>query len=401
MLKTERDEKGMINQSYFKNSEIMTFEKLSTPFYYYDLALLHKTLVKLIEAANKHNYMVHYAIKANANDRILNLIKSFGLGVDCVSGNEILKAINSGFETKKIVFAGVGKTDQEIRIALKNNIFCMNCESIQEVFIIDRIAKEMGIIASIAFRINPNIDACSHPYITTGINITKFGLSMEDVKWLLNKKKFLSNIHLIGIHFHIGSQITELSIFKDLCKKANDILKWFTENNLKIDHINMGGGLGVDYENPANNLSDFFSFFAVFKKTLKVCPEQQVHFELGRSIVAPCGILITKVLYIKKGLNKNFIIVDAGFTELIRPSLYQSYHKIENLNSVFPKKIYDIVGPICETTDCFGKSLNFPKTKRGDLLAIYTTGAYGETMSSHYNLRDAIKSYYSDMFVEY
>jgi len=264
--------------------------------------------------------------------------------------------------------------------------------------VINEIAREKGVVARIAFRINPDIDACSHPFFSTGIKITKFGIGLEDVKWLLTQKPFLENINIIGIHFHIGSQITNPLIYKNLCLTANEILNWFEKYGFNIDHINMGGGFGVDYKNPENNLTDFTAFFNVFKKNLTVNDKYIVHFELGRSVVAQCGNLITKVLYLKNGFDKKFIIVDAGFTELIRPSLYQSYHKIINLNSVFSEETYDVVGPICETTDCFGKSIELPLTKRGDLLLIHTTGAYGEVMSSHYNLRDSIKSYYSDEF---
>ncbi len=384
--------------SVFNESVKNAFESLETPFYYYDLNILHKTLIALKEASLLNNYTIHYAIKANANDKILEIIKNYGLGADCVSGNEIKKAIDIGFTADKIVFAGVGKTDKEINTALENNIFCFNCESIEEIFVINAISKNKGLIAPIAFRINPDIDACTHPYISTGINITKFGISMEDVKWILTQKMHLNNIKIIGIHFHIGSQITNLSIYKKLCIRANEILYWLEEQGIKIDHINMGGGLGVDYENPKNNLSDFNTFFNIFKNNLKI-NTQIVHFELGRSIVAQCGYLITRVLYVKDGNNKKFIIVDAGFTELIRPSLYQSYHKIINLSSVLSNKEYDVVGPICETTDFFGKSIELPATRRGDLIVIQTTGAYGETMSSHYNLRESAKSYYSDMFV--
>jgi diaminopimelate decarboxylase len=380
----------------FDDRILKVFERLQTPFYYYDLTLLHKTLTALKESSLNFNYKIHYAIKANANDRILNIIKNYGFGADCVSGNEIIKTLKIGFRPDTIVFAGVGKTDKEIITALENNIFCFNCESIQEVLVLNQIAKEMGVVACIAFRINPDIDACSHPNISTGLKITKFGMSLDDVKYLLEQKPFLKNIEIIGIHFHIGSQITNLSIYKNLCLKTNQIIIWLKETGIQINHINMGGGLGVDYEYPENNLCDFVSFFEVFKKNLKVYPNQKIHFELGRSVVAQCGKLITKVLYVKNGFNKKFIIVDAGFTELIRPSLYQSFHKIINLKSGFTEEIYDVVGPICETTDWFGKSIKLPLTKRGDIMLIHTTGAYGEVMSSHYNLRDSVMSYYSD-----
>jgi diaminopimelate decarboxylase len=384
----------------FSREIITKFKDLETPFYYYDLELLKKTLGELTEESSKRNYKIHYALKANSNDRILKLISSFGLGADCVSGNEIIKAVSTDFKNDEIVFAGVGKSDKEIRIALDSNISCFNVESKQELEVINSIASAQNKIASIAIRINPNIDANTHHYITTGLEENKFGINTWELPTIIEKLSSLKNISLIGLHFHIGSQITDLNVFKGLCTRINEIQKWFDEHNIQLRNINVGGGLGINYEDPDVELiPDFKSYFHVFEKFLEVRQGQEIHFEIGRAIVGQCGSLISRVLFIKEGINTNFAILDAGMTELIRPALYQSYHKIENLsnfefrNSNFK---YDVVGPICESSDTFGKSILLPETKRGDLIAIRSTGAYGEVMSSGYNLREKIQGYFSD-----
>jgi diaminopimelate decarboxylase len=382
----------------FSKELINKFKDLPTPFYYYDISLLQETLNIINEESGRYNYKVHYAIKANANDKILKIIKKNGLGADCVSGNEVKKSIEVGFSPADIVFAGVGKSDNEINYALDQNIFCFNCESIQEIEVINRLAKTKKKTAHIALRINPNIDAKTHLYITTGLEENKFGLNQWELDEVVKILKRLKNIKLIGLHFHIGSQITDLEIFKSLCTKANELQDWFFAHNIFFDHINVGGGLGVDYEKPdENKINDFNSFFGLFNYFIELKPGQTLHFELGRAVVAQCGNLISKVLYVKKGINTNFAILDAGMTELIRPALYQAYHKIDNISSDSnSKEKYDVVGPICETSDTFGKALLIPEIKRGDLIAIRSTGAYGEVMSSNYNLRDKVKAYYSD-----
>jgi len=394
----------------FSKEQIEKFKSLETPFYYYDLDLLRRSLELLTKDSSKRNYKIHYALKANSNDRILKIISSSGLGADCVSGNEITKAIETGFKNDEIVFAGVGKSDKEIKTALKNNISCFNVESIQELEVINSISSAINKIAQIAIRINPNVDANTHHYITTGLEENKFGINTWELSAILERLPSLKNINLIGLHFHIGSQISDLHVFKGLCIRINEIQKWFDEHKLNLQYINVGGGLGINYEIPdAELIPDFGSYFNVFEKFLEIDPGQQVHFEIGRAIVGQCGSLISRVLYIKEGVNTNFAILDAGMTELIRPALYQSYHKIENisnsetlptgrqvqnLKSAIHK--YDVVGPICESSDTFGKSILLPETKRGDLIAILSTGAYGEAMASRYNLRSEVDSYYSD-----
>lgn len=373
------------------------FNKLNTPFYYYDIDLLKKTAATLKKEADKYGYTIHYALKANANDKILNIIQQHGFGADCVSGNEILKAIACGFSPSDIAFAGVGKTDKEIEIGLNNRIFTFNCESIPEIENINQIAAQKNVIADIAVRINPNIDAHTHQYITTGLEENKFGISRWQFNELACTLKQLQHVSLKSLHFHVGSQITDFKVFEMLGEQASDIVEWFESQGFLIEHINLGGGLCINYETPNEHLvADFSSYFSIFNRTLRKRSEQKVHFELGRSIVGQCGSLITKVLYVKKGQHKNFTIVDAGMTDLIRPSLYQAYHKIENISSSEANGTYDIVGPICESADCFVKAASIADPKRNDLLAIRSAGAYGEVMASRYNLRDLPEHYYSD-----
>lgn len=378
------------------NFDLKQFDGLKTPFYWYDSQLLDQTLKTVKSLADKYGYHIHYAVKANGNIEILRRMREAGLGTDCVSGNEILQSIAAGIAPEKIAFAGVGKSDEEIQIGLENNIFCFNCESIPEIEVINQIAGQMGKKAHIALRINPNVHASTHHYITTGLEENKFGINtwaLDDVLKILPEQK---NIELIGLHFHIGSQILDMQDFRNLCIRVNEIQEWFYARNIIVDHINVGGGLGVNYEQPDKQpVPTFEEYFKVFAETLKLRPKQQLHFELGRALVAQCGSLITKVLYVKNGTNKKFAIVDAGFTELIRPALYQAVHKIENISSTEPEEKYDVVGPICESSDCFAKSIDLAGCHRGDLLAIRSAGAYGEAMASTYNLRTLVKGYFS------
>jgi len=372
-------------------------QKIQTPFYYYNMGLLEQTLDVVKTESQKYGFVVHYAIKANANSRLLEAIRSFGFGVDCVSGYEVKKALESGFKPSGIVFAGVGKSDWEIELGIDNNIACFNVESVPELEVINEIAASKNKTVSVALRINPNVNAHTHHYITTGLEENKFGIYQWDLERVTNAIREMKNIKLEGLHFHIGSQITDLDTFKDLCIRVNEIQEWFISQQLFPRIINVGGGLGIDYYQPDTNpIPDFAGYFKMFKTFLKVLPNQEVHFELGRSMVAQSGSLITKVLYIKEGVQTKFAIVDAGMTDLIRPALYQAYHKIENLSSVAPEEKYDVVGPICESSDCFGKALFLPKSARGDYFAIRSAGAYGEIMASQYNLREIPKAYYSD-----
>lgn len=374
----------------FSQKHIQRFAQSETPFYYYDTALLRKTL----EAVKKHatpGHHIHYALKANSNPTLLSLIRDAGFGADCVSGNEVKRAVDCGFKNDRIVFAGVGKSDREIRYALAQDIFCFNAESVHELRVLDELAGAMGRIATIALRVNPNVDAHTHKYITTGLEENKFGINPHEFDQVLQELSGLKHLRFAGLHFHIGSQIQNLSAFKSLCLRVNEINRWFIQKGASPAHINLGGGLGINYQEPdAENIVDFESYFSIFRQFLDLLPGQEVHFELGRSIIAQCGSLISRVLYIKNGINTNFAILDAGMTELIRPALYQAYHRIENISKTgeTATKKFDVVGPVCESSDCFGKAVVLPDTQRGDLIAIRSTGAYGEVMSMEYNLRE-------------
>ncbi|MGL5730445.1 MAG: diaminopimelate decarboxylase [Bacteroidales bacterium] len=375
------------------------FSGLRTPFYFYDTDLLRKTLQIVKTESEKYNFHVHYAIKANANDRILSIINSYGLGVDCVSGGEIEAAMAAGFSADKIVYAGVGKSDWEIELALDANIQCFNVESIAELEVINSIASSKNKTAKIALRVNPEVDAKTHHYITTGLKENKFGVSMELLDKVLDRATNLSNIELIGLHFHVGSQITDLSVFNDVCTRINIVLEMVEKKGISIQIINVGGGLGINYQDPNGDpIPDFARYFKIFNENLQVKEGQEVHFEPGRSIVCQCGSLITRVLYIKEGVNKNFCIVDAGMTELIRPALYQAYHLIENVSSDEIAEKYEVVGPICESSDCFGKDVELNKAHRGNFIAMRSAGAYGQIMASQYNCRTLPAAYYSEDF---
>ena len=371
---------------------------LQTPLYYYDVELLRQTLRAInAEAGKNENYRVHYAIKANANPKLLRIIREAGLGADCVSGGEIEACVRAGFPSSKIVFAGVGKSDWEINLGLDNGIFCFNVESIPELELINELAAAKGTTARVAFRLNPNVGAHTHANITTGLAENKFGIAMGDMETVIAKAAKLDHVRFVGLHFHIGSQILDMGDFRALCNRVNDLQDQLERQRIIVEHINVGGGLGVDYEHPNRMpIPDFKAYFDTYRKHLKLRPGQTLHFELGRAVVAQCGSLITRTLYIKKGTFKQFAIVDAGFTDLIRPALYQAYHKIENISSDEPTEAYDVVGPICESTDVFAKQTDLNACRRGDLLAIRSAGAYGEIMASQYNCRPLPKGYMSD-----
>ena len=374
---------------------IEKFQGLSTPFYYYDTELLRRTLTEIKTEVSKHsNYVVHYAIKANTNIKLLKIIHEAGLGADCVSGGEINAALEAGFPASEIVYAGVGKSDWEINLGLDNEIFCFNVESIPELEVINELAGTKGKMANVAFRINPDVGAHTHSNITTGLAENKFGIAMRDMESIINRALHMKHVKFIGLHFHIGSQILDMSDFVALCRRINDLQNQLEKHDISVRHINVGGGLGIDYEHPDKSaIPDFKAYFDTYAKYLKLRHGQQLHFELGRAVVGQCGSLITRTLYVKQGDTKQFAIVDAGMTELIRPALYQAVHKIENISSNRPTEIYDVVGPICETSDVFAKGILLNKTYRGDLLAIRSAGAYGEIMASQYNCRKHPKGY--------
>ena len=377
------------------------FRELETPFYYYDVNVLRETLSCINKEAGKYNnFCVHYAVKANANHKILTIIRENGLGADCVSGGEIRAAVKAGFPTNKIVYAGVGKTDGEINLGLDYDIFCFNVESVPELEIINELAATKGKVARVAFRINPNVGAHTHANITTGLAENKFGISMEDMDRVIDMAETLPNVKFVGLHFHIGSQIVDMGDFVALCNRVNELQEKLYARQIIVEHINVGGGLGIDYSHPNRQpIPNFAEYFSTYHKHLKLRPQQTLHFELGRAVVGQCGSLISKVIYVKQGTNKQFAILDAGMTDLIRPALYQAYHKIENITSDEAIETYDVVGPICESSDVFGKAIDLNKVHRGDLFALRSAGAYGEIMASAYNCRTLPQAYTSEELV--
>ena len=374
------------------------FKKLETPFYYYDCELLRDTLQAINHELKKYeNFIVHYAVKANANAKVLNVIQQTGMGADCVSGGEIQRSLDCGFPADKIVYAGVGKADWEINLGLDHDIFCFNVESVSELKIINELAAKKGKIANVCFRINPDVGAHTHEKITTGLAENKFGIAMQDMLLTILAASKMSNIHFIGLHFHIGSQLLEMTDFRHLCSRLNEIQDGLEQENIKIKNINVGGGLGIDYDNPDKHpIPDFKSYFYTFARYLNLREGQKLHFELGRAVVGQMGSLITRTLYVKQGTAKQFAIVDAGMTDLLRPALYQASHKIENLSSEGPLHAYDVVGPICESSDVFAKEIELNTVHRGDLIAMRSAGAYGEIMASQYNCRKLPIGYTSD-----
>lgn len=374
------------------------FNNIRTPFYYYDTELLQQTLDTINEEAGKHaGYKVHYAVKANVNPKVLQLIRHAGLGADCVSGGEIKAALNAGFPANEIVYAGVGKGDWEINLGLDADIFCFNVESVAELEIINELAAAKCKTAHVAFRVNPDVGAHTHANITTGLAENKFGIALDDLIPTIERAHKMANIEFIGLHFHIGSQILDMNDFKKLCKKINEIQAELDAKGISVANINVGGGLGIDYDNPeAAPIPDFKKYFDTYATNLALREGQTLHFELGRAVVGQCGSLITRTLYVKQGTHKQFVIVDAGMTDLIRPALYQAHHKIENLSSREPLRTYDVVGPICESSDVFDKAIELPCCHRGDLIAIRSAGAYGEIMASQYNCRQLPKGYVTE-----
>ena len=474
-------------------------EELATPFWYYDMDVFRKTVKLAASLSERYGIGAHYALKANVEPRLVSYIASKGFGADCVSGNEVKYAVESGFARSSIVFAGVGKSDKEISDALDLGIGCFNVESLMEMQVIDALAASKGVRANVSLRINPNIDAHTHRYVTTGLYENKFGISRHEFEAAIDILKGSKALDFKGLHFHIGSQITDVEpVYSLECERAAEIVEWFEAHGMAVGSIDLGGGLGVDYDEPDENpVPDFEKWFSIIDRKLRRRPEQSVSIEPGRSMVAQCGSLITRVLFVKSGETKTFLIMDAGMNDLIRPALYGAYHKIENLSAYYVSKsssddrpgpgicdggidsrarsvrawdgvpmknysksssddrpgpgiceskyvedakaarsvrvwdrvpmknmepegrdrplekgvggiendivqslplgaLYDIVGPVCESSDVWGEGRELPYSKRGDILAIRSTGAYGSVMSSRYNLRDLAPAVFSD-----
>jgi diaminopimelate decarboxylase len=371
------------------------FKDIRTPFYYYDTEILQQTLDAIKkEIGDKPNYHLHYAVKANANPKVLKQISQAGFGADCVSGGEIRASLAAGFPAKEIVYAGVGKSDWEINLGLDADIAYFNVESIAELEVINDLAAQKQKVARVSFRINPNVGAHTHANITTGLAENKFGIAMEDMEKVIGIAAKMEHVQFIGLHFHIGSQILEMEDFEALCARINELQDRLEQEGIRVENINVGGGLGIDYQAPdAHPIPDFKAYFETYEKNLKLREGQHLHFELGRAVVGQCGSLITRVLYVKQATVKQFAIVDAGMTDLLRPALYQAYHQIDNLTSKEPEEVYDVVGPICESSDVFAKEYKLNKCHRGDLIALRSAGAYGEIMASQYNCRELPQGY--------
>ena len=387
----------------FDLSSIERFEQIATPFYYYDMELLDRTLDTLVELSGKYGVKVHYAVKANVERRILQKISARGLGADCVSGNEVARAIECGFPPEKIVFAGVGKSDREIYGALTAGIEAFNCESLHEIYVINAMASMYGLRARVAVRINPNIDAHTHKYVTTGLFENKFGIASHEFDDLVSLIGRCGSIDFTGLHFHIGSQIADVSdVFSLEARRVSEIVSYFEDKGLTVNEVDFGGGLGVDYDDPdSGSVAPFETWFRAITENFPPRPGRHIHLEPGRSVVAQCGSLITRVLFVKSGETKNFLILDAGMNDLIRPALYGAYHKIENLSARFrpsfsEMQAYDVVGPVCESSDVWGQGRVLPLSVRGDIMAIRSAGAYGQVMASRYNLKDFAPAVFSD-----
>lgn len=356
--------------------------KLPTPSYFYNLDVLEETIDEII--TNRQEIDVFYSFKANSNVEILKFIRDKGLGAEVVSIGELNLALDLGF--KKIVMSGVGKTDEQIEKAIINNIDSINIESIQEIQVINEIAKNLRRKARVSLRINPNVDPLTHKAITTGLSENKFGINFEHLDKALDLVKKSEYMEFVGLHFHIGSQITSMSVFKNLVIRVNEIYEYVMERNFDVKLLNLGGGLGIDYHNP-DSIPSFKPYFETIRKFVKV--NSKICVEPGRAVVGQSGTLISKVLFKKDNVGKEILIIDTGMNHLIRPALYEAFHLIQNLSKIEGKNefLYDVHGPICESTDCFAKNILLPFTERGDYLIVRSAGAYGETMMSDYNLR--------------
>ena len=386
-----------------KLKNIKDLKTVPTPFWYYDMDLFRRTIDTAAALSAEHGVLVHYSIKANAEPRLVDYIAAAGLGADCVSGNEVLYAIEHGFPAEKVVFAGVGKTDKELSDALRVGIGSFNSESIEELETLERLAGEMGVKANVSVRINPDVDAHTHRFITTGLEMDKFGIPKKDMDRVIGLIKSSRNLDFKGLHFHIGSQITDVeNVFTQECISANGIVAYFENQGLRVDNIDLGGGLGVDYYNPDSHaIPEFGLWFQTLTENLRHRPDQRIPVEPGRALVAQCASLVSRVIFVKDGERKSFVILDAGMNDLLRPALYGAYHKIENLTYDSDElRLYDVVGPVCETTDLFAEDRTLPLTRRGDLVALRSAGAYGAVMSSTYNMREPARAVFSDQPAE-
>lgn len=376
----------------FDNIDIQELgQTIQSPFYLYSENIIISNLGEYIDELKNVDSLVCYSVKANSNLSILSLLSKKGLGFDIVSGGELHRVIKAGGDTSKVVFSGVGKTDEEIEYALKNNIYCFNVESPGELNRIDSKATTLGLKANISLRVNPEIDAKTHPYITTGLSENKFGISQDDILRTFKMINDFKSLNICGIDYHIGSQIVNLEPFTDSAKKVLSLINELKKVNINLSHVDLGGGLGIKYKDePLIKKRDYVrSVVEVFKNS-----NLKIIFEPGRSVVGDAGILVTKVIEKKNNKNgKKFIIVDAGMNDLIRPPLYGAYHKISPVKkNNTSTDLFDIVGPVCETADFFGKDRHLV-ANIGDLVVVEDAGAYGFVLSSNYNSRPRVAEY--------
>ncbi len=362
-------------------------KKYDTPLYIYDFNRVEKQYSSLKEAFSGKKSLIAYAVKANSNLSLLKYLAKLGSGADCVSIGEVKRALKAGIKKYKIIFSGVGKRDSEIREALERDILLINLESEAEMERVEIIAKELGVEARISIRVNPNVDAQTHPYISTGLRENKFGVDLDVAKQMYIYAKKSENLNPIGIHFHIGSQLTELSPIKEACEIVADLVRSLEAIDIDIRFFDVGGGLGVVYNNetPINPTDYALTIIKAIKGL-----DLTIVMEPGRYLMANSGIFLTKVLYEKRNGDKRFVIVDGAMNDLLRPSLYSAYHKIEALQKDGEKSPADVVGPVCESGDFLGKDVPLPPLDHGDILIVHSAGAYGFTMSSNYNSRDRV-----------
>jgi diaminopimelate decarboxylase len=380
-----------VNPAHYKDGELHVegvplsriAAEIGTPCYVYSRAALTEAYLAFTAAFDGHPHLVCYAVKANSNLAILDLFSRLGSGFDIVSGGELERVIAAGGDPSKIVFSGVGKSEREIRSALEAGILCLNVESESELERIDRIAGELGTRAPVSLRVNPDVDAGTHPYIATGLNQSKFGIPYAAAPGLYDKARTLRHVRIDGIDCHIGSQLTELEPIAEALEKIRDLVERLARDGLTLKHIDVGGGIGIRYQNEAPpTIRDYARVvFGAFDTR-----KYKLLFEPGRMLVGNAGLLLTRIEYLKKGADRNFAIVDAAMNDLIRPALYEAWHDIQPVRDGGRPDTYDIVGPVCETGDFLARGRRLAANE-GDLLAIMSAGAYGMSMASNYNTR--------------
>ena len=363
-------------------------EAVGSPCYIYSRATLERHWKAFDDSLAGHDHLICYAVKANSNLAVLNLFARFGSGFDIVSAGELLRVLKAGGDPAKIVFSGVGKKRDEIKLALEKGIQCFNVESAAELSAIDEVAASLDVIAPIAFRVNPDVDAGTHPYISTGLKENKFGIDIEIALEMYQRAAKMKNISIKGVACHIGSQLTEVTPFLDALDRVMTLVSLLAENGIALEHLDLGGGLGISYQGEEPPEPAEYAKAIVERLGGSVMP---IHIEPGRAIAGNAGILVTTIEYLKHTEHKNFALVDAAMNDLLRPSLYSAWQNIIPVrkDTDASSKEYDVVGPVCETGDFLGKNREL-KIAAGDLLAVRSSGAYGFTMSSNYNSRPRV-----------